>query len=115
VVLPKQGRDRDFQAILPLKGKILNVEKAHEHKIYDNEEIKNILTALGVKFGTIEDDKELDMSGLRYHKIIIMTDADIDGHTFELDFDPFLQIHEALIENGLRLYRLASSVSFEER
>jgi DNA gyrase subunit B len=97
----KQGRDRDFQAILPLKGKILNVEKAHEHKIYDNEEIKNILTALGVKFGTANDDKELDMTGLRYHKIIIMTDADIDGsHIRTLILTLFFRYMKALIEKG---------------
>ncbi|RIW14517.1 DNA topoisomerase (ATP-hydrolyzing) subunit B [Algoriphagus lacus] len=97
----KQGRDRDFQAILPLKGKILNVEKAHEHKIYDNEEIKNILTALGVKFGTAQDDKELDMSGLRYHKIIIMTDADIDGsHIRTLILTLFFRYMRPLIERG---------------
>ncbi|HRN72649.1 MAG TPA: DNA topoisomerase (ATP-hydrolyzing) subunit B [Ginsengibacter sp.] len=75
----KQGRDRSFQAILPLRGKILNVEKAMEHKIYDNEEIRNMFTALGVKIGTPEDPKELDLSKLRYHKLIIMTDADVDG------------------------------------
>ncbi|GAB3220879.1 DNA topoisomerase (ATP-hydrolyzing) subunit B [Algoriphagus aestuariicola] len=97
----KQGRDRDFQAILPLKGKILNVEKAHEHKIYDNEEIKNILTALGVKFGTANDDKELDLSGLRYHKIIIMTDADIDGsHIRTLILTLFFRYMRPLIEHG---------------
>ncbi|WP_026969943.1 DNA topoisomerase (ATP-hydrolyzing) subunit B [Algoriphagus terrigena] len=97
----KQGRDRDFQAILPLKGKILNVEKAHEHKIYDNEEIKNILTALGVKLGTANDDKELDMTGLRYHKIIIMTDADIDGsHIRTLILTLFFRYMRALIESG---------------
>lgn len=97
----KQGRDRDFQAILPLKGKILNVEKAHEHKIYDNEEIKNILTALGVKLGTANDEKELDMTGLRYHKIIIMTDADIDGsHIRTLILTLFFRYMRALIENG---------------
>lgn len=97
----KQGRDRDFQAILPLKGKILNVEKAHEHKIYDNEEIKNILTALGVKFGTPDDDKELDLSGLRYHKIIIMTDADIDGsHIRTLILTLFFRYMKTLIEKG---------------
>ncbi|MFC3881014.1 DNA topoisomerase (ATP-hydrolyzing) subunit B [Algoriphagus namhaensis] len=97
----KQGRDRDFQAILPLKGKILNVEKAHEHKIYDNDEIKNILTALGVKFGTAEDDKELDLSGLRYHKIIIMTDADIDGsHIRTLILTLFFRYMRNLIEKG---------------
>lgn len=75
----KQGRDRSFQAILPLRGKILNVEKAMEHKIYDNEEIRNMFTALGVKLGTAEDPKALDLSKLRYHKLIIMTDADVDG------------------------------------
>ncbi len=97
----KQGRDRDFQAILPLKGKILNVEKAHEHKIYDNEEIKNILTALGVKFGTVNDDKELDDSHLRYHKIIIMTDADIDGsHIRTLILTLFFRYMRPLIERG---------------
>jgi len=97
----KQGRDRDFQAILPLKGKILNVEKAHEHKIYDNDEIKNILTALGVKFGTVNDDKELDISHLRYHKIIIMTDADIDGsHIRTLILTLFFRYMRTLIEMG---------------
>ena len=97
----KQGRDRDFQAILPLKGKILNVEKAHEHKIYDNDEIKNILTALGVKFGTADDDKELDLTGLRYHKIIIMTDADIDGsHIRTLILTLFFRYMRTLIERG---------------
>ncbi|MEN2284413.1 DNA topoisomerase (ATP-hydrolyzing) subunit B [Algoriphagus sp. SE2] len=97
----KQGRDRDFQAILPLKGKILNVEKAHEHKIYDNDEIKNILTALGVKFGTVNDDKELDLSHLRYHKIIIMTDADIDGsHIRTLILTLFFRYMRTLIEKG---------------
>ncbi|EOZ93583.1 DNA gyrase subunit B [Indibacter alkaliphilus LW1] len=97
----KQGRDRDFQAILPLKGKILNVEKAHEHKIYDNDEIKNILTALGVKFGTVNGDRELDLSSLRYHKIIIMTDADIDGsHIRTLILTLFFRYLRSLIENG---------------
>jgi DNA gyrase subunit B len=84
-----------------LKGKILNVEKAHEHKIYDNEEIKNILTALGVKFGTPDDDKELDLSGLRYHKIIIMTDADIDGsHIRTLILTLFFRYMRSIIEKG---------------
>ncbi|HEY9176257.1 MAG TPA: DNA gyrase subunit B, partial [Flavipsychrobacter sp.] len=75
----KQGRDRSYQAILPLRGKILNVEKAQEHKIYENEEIKNMFTALGVSVGTEDDPKALNLSKLRYHKIIIMTDADVDG------------------------------------
>lgn len=75
----KQGRDRNFQAILPLRGKILNVEKAMEHKIYENEEIRNIYTALGVTVGTPEDPKALNLTKLRYHKLIIMTDADVDG------------------------------------
>ena len=97
----KQGRDRDFQAILPLRGKVLNVEKAQEHKIYDNEEIKNILTALGVKIGTVDDEKELDMSTLRYHKTIIMTDADIDGsHIRTLILTLFFRYMRPLIENG---------------
>lgn len=97
----KQGRDRKFQAILPLRGKILNVEKAQEHKIYDNEEIKNILTALGVSFGTEEDDKALNMVKLRYHKVIIMTDADIDGsHIRTLILTFFFRYMRALIEKG---------------
>jgi DNA gyrase subunit B len=75
----KQGRDRHFQAIMPLRGKILNVEKAMQHKIFENEEIKNIFIALGVSIGTEEDSKALNLEGLRYHKIIIMTDADVDG------------------------------------
>ncbi len=79
----KQGRDRHFQAILPLRGKILNVEKAMQHKIFDNEEIKNIYTALGVRVGTEEDSKALDTTKLRYHKVIIMCDADVDGSHIE--------------------------------
>jgi DNA gyrase subunit B len=97
----KQGRDRAFQAILPLRGKILNVEKAQEHKIYDNEEIKNIITALGVSFGTPEDDKALNMERLRYHKVIIMTDADIDGsHIRTLILTFFFRYMRELIDNG---------------
>lgn len=97
----KQGRDRNFQAILPLRGKILNVEKAQEHRIYENEEIKNMITALGVSFGTEEDEKALNMVKLRYHKVIIMTDADIDGsHIRTLILTFFFRYMKALIEKG---------------
>ncbi|MCP4486162.1 MAG: DNA gyrase subunit B, partial [Gammaproteobacteria bacterium] len=97
----KQGRDRKFQAILPLRGKILNVEKAQEHKIYDNEEIKNMLTGLGVSFGTEEDEKALNMEKLRYHKVIIMTDADVDGsHIRTLILTFFFRYMKGLIDKG---------------
>jgi DNA gyrase subunit B len=97
----KQGRDRSFQAILPLRGKILNVEKAMEHKIYDNEEIRNMFTALGVKMGTPEDPKALDISKLRYHKVIIMTDADVDGsHIATLILTFFFRYMAAIVEQG---------------
>jgi DNA gyrase subunit B len=97
----KQGRDRMFQAILPLRGKILNVEKAQEHRIYDNEEIKNMITALGVSFGTADGEKALNMTKLRYHKVIIMTDADIDGsHIRTLILTFFFRYMRELIESG---------------
>ncbi len=97
----KQGRNRFFQAILPLRGKILNVEKAMEHRILDNEEIRNIYTALGVTIGTEEDSKALNLSGLRYNKVIIMTDADVDGsHIATLIMTFFFRHMSALIQNG---------------
>ncbi|MFA7135749.1 MAG: DNA topoisomerase (ATP-hydrolyzing) subunit B [Bacteroidales bacterium] len=97
----KSGRDRDFQAILPLRGKILNVEKAMEHRIFDSEEIRNIYTALGVTIGTEEDSKALNLTKLRYHKVIIMTDADVDGsHIATLILTFFFRYMQDLIKNG---------------
>ena len=97
----KQGRDRMFQAIMPLRGKILNVEKAMQHKIFDNEEIKNIYTALGVTVGTEEDERALNLAKLRYHKIVIMCDADVDGSHIETLILTFLFRHmKDLIESG---------------
>ena len=97
----KQGRDRAFQAILPLRGKILNVEKAMQHKVFENEEIRNIFTALGVTIGTEEDSKALNLSKLRYHKIVIMCDADIDGsHIATLILTFFFRYMKELIESG---------------
>lgn len=97
----KQGRDRNFQAILPLRGKILNVEKAMGHKVFESEEIKNIFTALGVTMGTEEDSKALNLEKLRYHKVVIMCDADVDGsHIATLILTFFFRYMRGLIENG---------------
>ena len=97
----KQGRDRNFQAILPLRGKILNVEKAMHHKVFENEEIKNMYTALGVSIGTEEDSKALNLEKLRYNKIVIMCDADVDGsHIATLILTFFFRYMKELIENG---------------
>lgn len=97
----KQGRDRNFQAILPLRGKILNVEKAMQHKVFENEEIRNIYTALGVTIGTEEDSKALNLSKLRYHKVVIMCDADVDGsHIATLILTFFFRYMRELIEAG---------------
>jgi DNA gyrase subunit B len=97
----KQGRDRSYQAILPLRGKILNVEKAMEHKIYENEEIRNMYTALGVTIGTVDDPKALNTTKLRYHKLIIMTDADVDGsHIATLILTFIFRYMKELVEQG---------------
>ena len=96
-----QGRDRHFQAILPLRGKILNVEKAMQHKVFENEEIKNMFKALGVSIGTEDDSRELNIEKLRYHKVVVMTDADIDGsHIATLLLTFFFRFLKPLIEQG---------------
>jgi DNA gyrase subunit B len=97
----KQGRDRNFQAILPLRGKILNVEKAMQHKVFENEEIKNMFTALGVSIGTEEDPRALNLSKLRYHKVVIMCDADVDGsHIATLILTFFFRYMREMVEQG---------------
>ncbi len=97
----KQGRDRNFQAILPLRGKILNVEKAMQHKVFENEEIRNMFTALGVSIGTEEDPRELNLSKLRYHKVVIMCDADVDGsHIATLILTFFFRYMREMVEQG---------------
>ena len=97
----KQGRDRHFQAILPLRGKILNVEKAMQHKVFENEEIKSMFQALGVSIGTLDDERELNIEKLRYHKVVIMTDADIDGsHIATLLLTFFFRFLKPLVEQG---------------
>jgi DNA gyrase subunit B len=115
----KQGRDRNFQAILPLRGKILNVEKALEYKIYENEEIKNMFTALGVSIEAKEGEKILNIEKLRYHKIVIMCDADIDGsHIVTLILTFFYRYMLPLIQNGYiyiaapPLYRISKGKQF---
>ncbi len=97
----KQGRDRNFQAILPLRGKILNVEKAMQHKVFENEEIKNIFTALGISIGTEEDPRALNLTKLRYHKVVIMCDADVDGsHIATLILTFFFRYMREMVEQG---------------
>ena len=112
----KQGRDRNFQAILPLRGKILNVEKAMQHKVFENEEIRNIYTALGVTIGTEEDSKALNLEKLRYHKVVIMCDADVDGsHISTLILTFFFRYMRELVESGYVQHCYSSAVFSQER